>query len=75
MISDKNDEENSKRALEIFAETKNKLVVQASVRFDYYWKIIDGLMNVRKLDDRKIVKQFAIVMEEISKNTSESRAI
>jgi predicted HTH transcriptional regulator len=27
MISDKNDEENSKRALEIFAETKNKLVV------------------------------------------------
>lgn len=75
MISDKNDEENSKRALEIFAETKNKLVVQASVRFDYYWKIIDGLMNARKLDDRKIVKQFAIVMEEISKNTSESRAI
>jgi hypothetical protein len=32
-------------------------------------------MNARKLDDRKIVKQFAIVMEEISKNTSESRAI
>lgn len=27
MISDKNDEENRTRALEIFAETKNKLVV------------------------------------------------
>ena len=70
MFSDKEEETNQVKALEIFADVRNKFCLEASVRFDFYWRLIHEVLNFKSIKDKKNLKNFAIVIDEINKNTS-----
>lgn len=74
MFADKEDDMNQIRALEIFADIKNKLCLEATVRFDNYWRLINEVLNFKLLKDKKNIKNFTLVIEELNRNTSETRA-
>ena len=74
MLYDNEDEMNQARALEMFADSRNRLCLEATVRFDFYWKLINGVLTMKSIREKRNLKNFAITIEEISKNTSETRA-
>lgn len=49
MLYDREDEMNNLRGLEIFADSRNKLCLEATVRFDYYWKLINGIVSIKAI--------------------------
>lgn len=75
MLHDNEDEMNQAKALEIFADSRNRLCLEATVRFDYYSKLLNGILGMKSVKEKRNLKNFAITIEEISKNTSETRAV
>jgi hypothetical protein len=75
MLHDNEDEMNQAKALEIFADSRNRLCLEATVRFDYYSKLLNGMLGMKSVREKRNLKNFAITIEEISKNTSETRAV
>ena len=70
MLYDNEDEMNQARALEMFADARNRLCLEATVRFDFYWKLVNGILAMKSIREKRNLKNFALTIEEISKNTS-----
>lgn len=62
-------------AIETFAENRNNICFEVTVRFDYYWKILNSLFSSRIILDKKYLKYFAVIIDNLNKNTSETRAV
>jgi hypothetical protein len=54
----------------MFADARNRLCLEATVRFDFYWKLINGVLAIKSIREKRNLKNFALTIEEISKNTS-----
>lgn len=53
---------NQNRALEMFADARNRLCLEATVRFDFYWKLINGVVGMKFVRDKRSIKNFALTI-------------
>ena len=57
------------------ADKSNGLCVEATVRFDYYYLLINKMLQFNNLSEKRNAKMFTVVVDDIARNTTETRAV